>query len=1178
MKLTDLHIDGFGVWNDLPLKQLSPRITVFYGPNEAGKTTLMEFLRSMLYGMTDYRRWRYLPPVNGGRPGGRVGLVGDSGPFEATRYADRGDHDTGKVTVYLPGGESQGDRLLREELDAVDEATFNNVFAVGLDEIQELGTLSGTDAAQWIYRLTSGLDRVSLYDVIQGLRSTRSRLLTPGENRSELTRLAAERERLKVEIADLTAQGRRWSKLAVEIGELDAKIESARAELKRAERESRRIEVAIAVKPLWIDRLRTQTDLAEYAGLYALKEGAIAELDGLNAKIAEHRKQRDVLKGQRKQLVAEAEELGVNEMLVRHCCRLDALSEQRPWIEALGRQNVEMAEEAKRLQQRVASEESRLAKLWSGDAKHAPDLTQEIAAGLEPYAQAIADAERSLEAAKEELDLRRGSELKHRTRLESTRAVGDKLGLPTDLREAGDLVARLRRRVQVEQRLEQAQRHVMDLDNQSHELLDRQVMPLELFGLLGAVFVGGVVLCGLWFWYPQSSIGEWGGWAALFGILGSGVALLVNYFLHDSAEEQLDAAQRQMEIVERQLEEAKRDKEKLDSELPMTDGSVVLRLQNAERHLAEMEQLLPVEGQRRAADQEVLAAEGRFEAAKEKVAQTIRQWQSRLRALGLPEKLQAGDLTILVGQYEQLGQLRLQAQNRTEEIERRKRELAAVEERVHAFAEEADLLKPKATPLEQLEHLLGERRRQQAQIDHRQKLLDRSKELREKEVRHHKQAEAFAEQRDALFLQAGVDSEEAYRQLATDLAAAAKLEQKAERTTREIAAALGKNGAEEDVAELLAPGSIDRLESLWERLTAEHEAIVQRVEQLSTNRGALDHERQTLAEDTTLADKQLELGCIETRSARAQEAWRDAAALGAVLEEVRGDYEANRQPETLREASEHLKRLTRGRYTRIWTPLASDVLVVDNEGGDSLPVDVLSRGTREQLFLSIRLALVAMYARRGVQLPMILDDVLVNFDVGRSKLAAQVLCQFARDGHQLLVFTCHEHVWRMFQDLDADCRRLPDRFGAELVEELETPPAEPELVEAPHEIEHEDLAIEHQEPEHQEPEYQEPEPLEPLPVFAEYGELTPTTRVLEFEYGALSYEPHERIDEPEPALSASGVASLEGAWMPYDPLQGERQRGYAYNSAETPWGATELRPAEESSLWYDVAEGSPAPR
>jgi hypothetical protein len=90
------------------------------------------------------------------------------------------------------------------------------------------------------------------------------------------------------------------------------------------------------------------------------------------------------------------------------------------------------------------------------------------------------------------------------------------------------------------------------------------------------------------------------------------------------------------------------------------------------------------------------------------------------------------------------------------------------------------------------------------------------------------------------------------------------------------------------------------------------------------------------------------------------------------------------------------------------------------------------------------LALVAAYARRGIHLPMILDDVFVNFDAGRTKIACAVLRDFARQGHQLLVFTCHEHVWRMFQELKVDTRRIPNRLGEpEAVEPLPEPAPEP---------------------------------------------------------------------------------------------------------------------------------------
>jgi hypothetical protein len=73
----------------------------------------------------------------------------------------------------------------------------------------------------------------------------------------------------------------------------------------------------------------------------------------------------------------------------------------------------------------------------------------------------------------------------------------------------------------------------------------------------------------------------------------------------------------------------------------------------------------------------------------------------------------------------------------------------------------------------------------------------------------------------------------------------------------------------------------------------------------------------------------------------------------------------------------------------------------------------------------LRLALASSYARRGSPLPLVLDDVLVNFDADRAKAAAAVLRDFAAEGHQLLVFTCHEHIHKLFKSLKVPVSRLP---------------------------------------------------------------------------------------------------------------------------------------------------------
>ena len=50
MRIREIHVDGFGQFADKPFGPLERPVTVFYGPNEAGKSTLLEFVRRVLFG------------------------------------------------------------------------------------------------------------------------------------------------------------------------------------------------------------------------------------------------------------------------------------------------------------------------------------------------------------------------------------------------------------------------------------------------------------------------------------------------------------------------------------------------------------------------------------------------------------------------------------------------------------------------------------------------------------------------------------------------------------------------------------------------------------------------------------------------------------------------------------------------------------------------------------------------------------------------------------------------------------------------------------------------------------------------------------------------------------------------------------------------------------------------
>ncbi len=201
MKISGLQIDQFGIWSGLTIDSFPDGAYVFFGQNEAGKSTLLQFIRTMLYGFTDERSHRFVQQVDagsglvslGGRVGGSLSILSREQQYHVVRHADTNDlvNKVGDLRVTSRDGSRHGSNRLNTLLAGIDETIFNNVFAVGLEEMQHLGTLNDTQAARFLYSLSTGTDRVSLVDVMRQLQATRARLVGGGDQESYLGELLA---------------------------------------------------------------------------------------------------------------------------------------------------------------------------------------------------------------------------------------------------------------------------------------------------------------------------------------------------------------------------------------------------------------------------------------------------------------------------------------------------------------------------------------------------------------------------------------------------------------------------------------------------------------------------------------------------------------------------------------------------------------------------------------------------------------------------------------------------------------------------------------------------------------------------------------------------------------------------------------------------------------------------
>ena len=182
-------------------------------------------------------------------------------------------------------------------------------------------------------------------------------------------------------------------------------------------------------------------------------------------------------------------------------------------------------------------------------------------------------------------------------------------------------------------------------------------------------------------------------------------------------------------------------------------------------------------------------------------------------------------------------------------------------------------------------------------------------------------------------------------------------------------------------------------------------------ERLAAARGSMDFDRAKLE--------------YEEASARLKAAQHSLTVLfiaQKTLQQAIAEWDRKSQPEVYRQASRLLSLMTDGAWVQVRLSDDGAIEAVDALR-TALPPHLLSVGTRQQLYLSLRLALLITASDVGRGLPVVCDDILVNFDDARRVQAARALAELART-RQVVLFTCHKDVAALMGTVDPSSKRL----------------------------------------------------------------------------------------------------------------------------------------------------------
>ena len=160
MKIEKLAVYGFGKHENLIIN-LNEELAIFYGNNEAGKTTIQQFIIQILFGFPPRNQAgnRYEPKA-GGRYGGQLYLTDEYfGKVIIERIKGK---SAGDVTVYFEDGSRGAETELKKILRDYDRVSFESIFSFSIHELQGLDKMTEDQLSRTLLASgTTGVDAIT---------------------------------------------------------------------------------------------------------------------------------------------------------------------------------------------------------------------------------------------------------------------------------------------------------------------------------------------------------------------------------------------------------------------------------------------------------------------------------------------------------------------------------------------------------------------------------------------------------------------------------------------------------------------------------------------------------------------------------------------------------------------------------------------------------------------------------------------------------------------------------------------------------------------------------------------------------------------------------------------------------------------------------------------------------
>jgi len=209
----------------------------------------------------------------------------------------------------------------------------------------------------------------------------------------------------------------------------------------------------------------------------------------------------------------------------------------------------------------------------------------------------------------------------------------------------------------------------------------------------------------------------------------------------------------------------------------------------------------------------------------------------------------------------------------------------------------------------------------------------------------------------------------------------------------------------EAVAADMLTGQLDELVSEIRDMEVKHAMLNQTV-------GAERTELQKMDGSAKAAETSEEAHAILAQIRTHSERYVRVHLASAILRREIARYQEANQGPILQQTGKHFADLTIGSFASVSTSFDTadkPILLGVRPSGEKVGVEGMSDGTRDQLYLALRLASLQKHLATMEPMPFIIDDILVNFDDDRAVATLKVLGEFSSKT-QVVFFTHHAHL------------------------------------------------------------------------------------------------------------------------------------------------------------------------